>query len=137
MTFKEIEKLVIEKAEFPKTAEFDEAMCYLALQNLYSSCFSKNIIEKEQAKQERIQLKNKFEHMVWLRNQYTAVYAQKQEFIRKVKRYRPDILNALHERTDGNAVMYMMIHCISDILQDELFRKTALKMLEENYETRL
>ena len=134
MEFKEIEELVIEKAPLHMSGPFEETVCFLALRGLYAANFMKRIT-KEQAIKERVQLKKQFQHMRWLHSRYTASLSQYQEFLKLAGRYRPEILEALKSRAEPKETMELMIHCISALCQDQVFGKTALRLLEESDES--
>jgi hypothetical protein len=130
MKFEEIEKMVIAKKILDHSVSFETTVCYLALRSLYHD-FYRGYITKEIAVKERVNLKKQYRHISFLRDRYTAAMAQYQEFIRDAKRYRPDILKALEERTDANQLIDMMIDCIGSMCHDPVFVKTAKRLLEE------
>ena len=134
MEFKKIEELVIEKAPLPMSGPYEETVCFLALRGLYAANSMKQIT-KEQAIKERVQLKKQFQHMRWLHERYTAALAQHQEFLRLAGRYRPEILEALKSRAGQRETMELMIRCISALCQDQVFEKTALRLLGESDES--
>lgn len=134
MEFKEIEELIIEKAPLPMSGPYEETVCFLALRGLYAANSMKRIT-KEQAIKERVHLKKQFQHMRWLHERYTSALAQHQEFLRLAGRYRPEILEALKRRAEPKETMELMIHCISALCQDQVFEKTALRLLEESDES--
>ena len=129
MEFKEIEELVIEKAPLHMSGPFEETVCFLALRGLYAANFMKRITK------EQVQLKKQFHHMRWLHSRYTASLSQYQEFLKLAGRYRPEILEALKSRAEPKETMELMIHCISALCQDQVFGKTALRLLEESDES--
>ena len=135
MEFKEIEELIIEKAPLPMSGPYEETVCFLALRGLYAANSMKRIT-KEQAIKERVQLKKQFQHMRWLHERYTSALAQHQEFLRLAGRYRPEILEALKRRAEPKETMELMIHCISALCQDQVFEKTALRLLGESDEAK-
>ena len=135
MKFEEIELLAARKEPMPEHSRLEEIHCYECMKDLYRGFYNKRLTEEE-AKRLKQQVKQAFLKAQETHARYTALLAQYQEFLRLAGRCRPEILDALKRRAEPKETMELMIRCISALCQDRVFEKTALKLLEEGYESK-
>lgn len=134
MKFEEIELLAARKEPLPEHSRLEELHCYECMKDLYRGFYHKRLTEEE-AKRRKHQIKQAFLKAQGTHALYTAALSQHQEFLRLAGRYRPEILEALKSRAEPKETMELMIHCISALCQDQVFGKTALRLLEESDES--
>lgn len=135
MKFEEIELLAARKEPLPEHSRLEELHCYECMKDLYRGFYNKRLTEEE-AKRRKQQIKQAFLKAQGTHTLYTASLAQHQEFLRLAGRYRPEILEALRSRAGKRETMELMIRCISVLCQDQVFEKTALRLLGESDEAK-
>lgn len=132
MTFEEIELLAKNGENLPKRPQPEDWLCWKAMTDLYRRYRARQI-DRDSAKAEKQEIIQHYQAAVRNHSQYSAAYAQYQEFIRLGGKYLYQIREAVKARTDPLAVAELCLRMYGALCGESISSDTLIEQIKEAY----
>lgn len=129
MTFEEIELLAKNGEDLPKRPQPEDWLCWKAMTDLYRRYRARQI-ERDSAKAEKQEIIRHYQAAVQNHSQYTAAYAQYQEFIRLGGKYVYEIREALNRKAEAPELMALSLKLYGALTGDNTASDALIERLE-------
>lgn len=129
MTFEEIELLAKNGEDLPKRPQPEDWLCWKAMTDLYRRYRARQI-ERDSAKAEKQEIIRHYQAAVQNHSQYTAAYAQYQEFIRLGGKYVYEIREALNRQAEAPELITLSLKLYGALTGDSTASDALIERLE-------